>query len=222
MVDQIYLDPGKYVYSNHPAVVSYAQENVGEAKTVRQKVLKFYYTIRDNIRYDPYMPIADRTSYRASDAVISKRGWCVPKAALLAACCRIYGIPARPGYADVKNHLATQRLLDLLGTDVFAWHSYCDIYIDGKWVKATPAFNLALCEKFGLKPLEFDGQNDSLFHEFDQKGNKHMEYIQDRGIFQMFLLKKYLPPLRRCIEQTTLKVPEVIFSTKYPNEINKI
>jgi len=183
MVDKIYLDPGKYVDSNHPAVISYAKEHVGKAKTSRQIVLNFYYTIRDTIRYDPYMPIADPASYRASDAVITKRGWCVPKAALLAACCRIYGIPARPGYADVKNHLATQRLLDLLGTDVFAWHSYCDIYIDDKWVKATPAFNLALCEKFNLKPLEFDGKNDSLFHEFDKKGNKHMEYILDRGIF---------------------------------------
>ena len=205
MVDQIYLDPGKYVDSNHPAVVSYAQENVGEAKTVRQKVLKFYYTIRDNIRYDPYMPIADRTSYRASDAVISKRGWCVPKAALLAACCRIYGIPARPGYADVKNHLATQRLLDLLGTDVFAWHSYCDIYIDGKWVKATPAFNLALCEKFGLKPLEFDGQNDSLFLEFDQKGNKHMEYIQDRGIFSDVPFEKILATFKKMYRADYIK-----------------
>ena len=183
MVDQKYLEPGKYIDSNHPAVVSYAHENAGEAQTVRQRVLNFYYTIRDTIRYDPYMPIANPASYRASDAVVTKRGWCVPKAALLAACCRIYGIPARPGYADVRNHLATERLLALLGTDTFAWHSYCDIYIDGKWVKATPAFNLSLCDKFGLKPLEFDGKNDSLFHEFDQMGNKHMEYIQDRGFF---------------------------------------
>ena len=90
MVDQKYLEPGKYIDSNHPAVVSYAHENAGEASTVRQRVLNFYYTIRDTIRYDPYMPIANPASYRASDAVITKRGWCVPKAALLAACCRAY------------------------------------------------------------------------------------------------------------------------------------
>ena len=205
MADQIYLDPGKYVDSNHPAGVSYAQENVGEAKTVRQRVLNFYYAIRDTIRYDPFMPIADPTSYRASDAVISKRGWCVPIAALLAACCRIYGIPARPGYADVKNHLATQRLLDLLGTDVFAWHSYCDIYIDGEWGKATPAFNLALCEKVGLKPLEFDGKNDSLFHEFDKKGNKHMEYIQDRGIFSDVPFEEILSTFKKMYKADYIK-----------------
>ena len=139
--------------------------------------------MRDEIRYDPYLPVAKVESYRASDAVITGKGWCVPKSALLAACCRINKIPARPGYADVKNHLATDRLLDLLGTDLFAWHSYCEIYIDGNWVKATPAFNASLCEKFGLKPLEFDGRNDSLFHEFDKAGNKHMEYIEDRGTY---------------------------------------
>ena len=178
-----FLRPGKYIDSNHPEVISYAHGIAGQAGTIRQRVLNFFYTIRDTIRYDPYLPIANPASYRASDAVTTKRGWCVPKAALLAACCRIYDIPARPGYADVKNHLATERLIDLLGTDVFAWHSYCDIYIDGKWVKATPAFNLSLCNKFGLKPLEFDGKSDSLFHEFDKKGNKHMEYLQDRGVF---------------------------------------
>ncbi len=176
-----FLKPGKFVDSDHPAVIEYAHANAGEADTVKERVMNFYYAIRDDIRYDPYLPVADPASYRASDAVITKRGWCVPKAALLAACCRIYNIPARPGYADVKNHLATQRLLDFLGTDLFAWHSYCDILIDDTWVKATPAFNLSLCEKFGLKPLGFDGETDSLFHEYDQAGNRHMEYVQDRG-----------------------------------------
>ena len=197
MEHEEFLRPGKFVDSSHPAVIAYAHENAGKAETVLRRVLNFYYSIRDSIRYDPYMPIADPASYRASDTVITKRGWCVPKAALMAACCRIYGIPARPGYADVKNHLATDRLLDLLGTDVFAWHSYCDIYIDGKWVKATPAFNLSLCKKFGLKPLEFDGKDDSLFHEFDQDGNKHMEYLQDRGQFADVPFEKILSTFKK-------------------------
>ncbi|MEE2746703.1 MAG: transglutaminase family protein [Pseudomonadota bacterium] len=178
-----FLSPGQFVDSDHPAVITFASEAIGNSKSTLKMVLNFFYTIRDNIRYDPYLPVADPASYRASDAVLTSRGWCVPKAALLAACCRIYGIPARPGYADVRNHLATDRLLDLLGTDIFAWHSYCDIFIGDKWVKATPAFNLSLCQKFGLKPLDFDGENDSLFHEFDQAGNKHMEYLKDRGPF---------------------------------------
>ncbi len=92
-----------------------------------------------------------------------------------------------------------------MGTDVFAWHSYCDIYIDGEWVKATPAFNLALCEKFGLKPLEFDGKNDSLFHEFDKKGNKHMEYIQDRGIFSDVPFEEILSTFKKMYKADYIK-----------------
>lgn len=187
-----YLKPASFIDCDHPAVQEYAYDNSGKANSVREIVLNLYYAIRDDIRYDPYMPISLETSYRASNAVIDKRGWCVPKAALLSACCRIHGIPSRPGYADVKNHLATDRLLDLLGTDLFAWHSYCEILIDGVWIKATPAFNLSLCKKFGLKPLEFDGKTDSLFHEFDASGNKHMEYVRDRGTYADVPFRKIL------------------------------
>ena len=178
-----FLAPGKFVDSDHPAVLEFAEEHVGSGSTDTEKALSFYYAIRDGIRYNPYIDAKSPTAYRASDAVLTGEGWCVPKAAVMTACLRINGIPARPGYADVKNHLASKRLLDLLGTDLFPWHSYCEAYLDGKWVKSTPSFNLTLCEKFDLKPLEFDGVNDSLFHEFDQVGNKHMEYIQDRGTF---------------------------------------
>jgi hypothetical protein len=68
-------------------------------------------------------------------------------------------------------------------TDVFVWHSYADLHLAGCWVKATPAFDLNLCQRVGLKPLEFDGRSDSLFHEFDRAGRRHMEYLKDRGTF---------------------------------------
>lgn len=183
MSNEEFLKPGKFVDSDHAAVIEYSNENIGDAENDLDKVLNLYYAIRDGIYYDPYLPITDPASYRASDAVISGRGWCVPKAALMAACCRVQGIPARPGYADVKNHLTSSRLLDLLGTDVFIWHSYCDIFVNDNWVKATPAFTKELCDRFHLHPLEFDGFEDSLFHEFDQAGNKHMKYLKERGTF---------------------------------------
>lgn len=178
-----FLKPGSFVDSDHPLVIEYADQHIGSAKSDIDIALNFYYAIRDGIRYNPYMKVRSETAYRASDAIKSGEGWCVPKAALMTACLRLKGIPARPGYADVRNHLASQRLLDLLGTDLFPWHSYCEAYLDGKWVKSTPSFNLSLCEKFDLKPLEFDGRNESLFHEFDQAGNKHMDYVQDRGYY---------------------------------------
>jgi len=99
---------------------------------------------------------------------------------------------ARPGYADVVNHMATPKMLEAMGTEVFAWHSYTELFLNNKWVKATPAFNKSMCDKFHLKPLDFDGETDSLFHEFDQNGNKHMEYLTDRGTFQDVPFEKIL------------------------------
>jgi transglutaminase-like putative cysteine protease len=120
---------------------------------------------------------------KASAALEKGESFCVPKAVLLAATARWAGIPARIGFADVRNHLSTEKLLAALGTDIFAWHGFSELFIEGQWVKATPAFNLSLCEKFGVKPLEFDGRSDSVFHEYDMAGRRHMEYVADNGTF---------------------------------------
>ncbi len=111
------------------------------------------------------------------------RGFCVSKALLLAAVARALNIPSRIGLADVKNHLATPRLRELMGTDIFFYHGYTELLLDGRWVKATPAFNIELCEKFRVLPLEFDGEQDSIFHPFDADQRRHMEYVADRGQF---------------------------------------
>ena len=29
-----------------------------------------------------------------------------------------------------------------MGTDLFVYHGYAELFLDGKWVKATPAFNV--------------------------------------------------------------------------------
>ena len=49
-------------------------------------------------------------------------------------------------------------------------------------MKATPAFDLALCERFGVLPLEFDGREDSVFQPYDRAGRRHMEYVRERGV----------------------------------------
>lgn len=55
--------------------------------------------------------------------------------------------------------------------------------IDGKWIRATPAFDIGLCERFRIRPLEFDGYSDALFHPYDLDGKRHMEYLRYRGEF---------------------------------------
>ncbi len=176
-----YLAPGEFIDSDSRAITEYAQWAAAGATTDLDRALKLFYAVRDDIRYDPYGFDTSRKGFRASQCLALKRGFCITKAALLAACARAIGLPARLGYGDVRNHLDTEKLLATMGTDLFVFHGYTQLLIDGRWVKATPAFNQALCDRFGVKPLEFDGRTDSLFHPFDVAGRKHMEYIRQRG-----------------------------------------
>jgi transglutaminase-like putative cysteine protease len=178
-----FLQPGRFVDNNHPKVVQFSERHAKGA-TPREKAVALYYAVRDGVRYHPFQNFTLDETYRASVCLERGVGWCVPKAALLAACARVIGIPARVGYADVKNHLTTPELTAKMGgTDLFVYHGYTELHLEGKWVKATPAFNLSLCTRFRVKPLEFDGVNDSIFHPFDEDNRRHMEYLRDRGVF---------------------------------------
>jgi len=178
-----YLAPGTLIDSDHPKVKAFTAEVVGAETEPLKQALKLYYAVRDQITYDPYRLIMTAEGFAASTCLAAGYGFCVTKAGLLAAAARAVGIPARVGYADVKNHLATKRLRELMRTDLFIYHGYTELHLEGKWVKATPAFNLSLCQKFRVLPLDFDGRNDSVFHPFDADGRKHMEYVADRGVF---------------------------------------
>ena len=178
-----FLEPTETIDSEHPAVVAYAREHAAGALDARDAAVKLYYAVRDGFRYDAYRISLAVDDLRASKTLDLKYGWCVSKAVLLAAACRAIGVPARLGFADVRNHLSTERMRKQMKTDLFMWHGYTSIHLDGQWLKATPAFNVELCTKFRLKPLEFDGRGDSIYHPFDEDGNRHMEYVRQRGEF---------------------------------------
>jgi transglutaminase-like putative cysteine protease len=175
-----YLAPGRFIDSDHPAVVEFAARH-GVGATERERAVALYYAARDGVRYNPFLDFADEASYRGSQCLVSGQGFCVGKAALLAAAARAAGIQARVGFADVKNHLTTPALRERMGSDLFVYHGYTELLLEGKWVKATPAFNVELCRRFKVKPLEFDGREDSIFHPFDEQERRHMEYLRDRG-----------------------------------------
>jgi transglutaminase-like putative cysteine protease len=168
---------------DHPEVAVFTREHHDPAAGEIERAVQLYYAVRDGIPYDPYTSGVTRETLRSSAVLEAGRSWCVGKAVLLAAICRGAGIPARLGFADVRNHLSTARLRAMMGTDVFYWHGYTVLHLEGRWVKATPAFNIELCEKFGLLPLDFDGRHDSLYHPFDRQGKQHMEYVNEHGVF---------------------------------------
>jgi len=181
-----YLVPTYFLDSDHPEVIAYAERAVGDATADVERAVRLFYVIRDGILYDPYSFSLERDAYRASAVLRQTRAFCVPKAILLAAGARSLGIPARLGFADVKNHLSSEKLRAQMRTDLFVFHGYAELYLEGAWVKATPAFNLALCERFGTVPLEFDGRSDALLQPYDQSGRRHMEYVHDRGTYADF------------------------------------
>jgi transglutaminase-like putative cysteine protease len=182
-VDPVYLEPTEIIDSTHPKIRDFAMEVVGTTSDFVERAVKLYLAVRDGIRYDPYTPFHLPEHYRASLVLKRGRSFCVPKVSLLCALGRACSIPSRVGFATVKNHLATKQLIDFLGSNVFVYHGFVEFYLEGKWVKATPAFNRELCEKHKVKPLEFNGREDSLFHPFNQENRKYMEYIEYYGTF---------------------------------------
>ena len=164
-----YLQAGEFIDSDHPAVRAFALEHA-QGATERERAVSLYYAVRDGIRYDPFLNFMDVETYRASSVLARGVGFCVGKSALFAACARAIGIAARIGFADVKNHLTTPRLRERMGSDVFIYHGYAELLLEGQWVKATPVFNQELCQRFRVKPLEFDDR-------------RHMEYVNNRGTF---------------------------------------
>jgi len=180
---RLYLSPAEFIDSDHPSVRAKAKATAGSATDPAESARLLYRAVRDDIRYDPYIDYTDPETYRASSVLAKGHAYCVGKASLYVALCRAVGIPARLGLADVKNHLATPRLLETVGTDLFAYHGYVEIMPGREWIKATPTFNVTLCQKMGVAPLEFSGESDALLQPFDAKGREFMSYVAQHGTF---------------------------------------
>jgi len=180
---QDYLKNTSFFDFETECVVDYGKRLVGSETNPTKIAILLYLGVRDDIKYNAYTFETSQESFSASYCLQQGESYCVPKAVLLGALCRLYKIPARIGLADVQNHLASPQFLDYLQSNVFVMHGYTDIFLEGKWVKATPAFDSGLCKLMNLHPLEFNGKDDSVFHEFDNSGDRHMEYLKDHGLF---------------------------------------
>lgn len=193
-------EPTTTVESEAPALQAFAAQHA-KGSGPKERAISAYYAVRDGFRYDPYAAEVSVEGLKATHTLKLGSGWCVSKAVLLAAVCRAAGVPARLGFADVRNHLSTAALRESMGTDIFYWHGYTAIWLGGQWLKATPAFNVELCEKFGFLPLEFNGEDDSIYHPFDKAGQRHMEYVHHRGEF----------------DDVPIEAMRATFASEYPN-----
>lgn len=200
-----FLAPTHYVDCDAPAIRDFVSRVAGNKKdqSAAEKAILLFNAVRDQIRYDPYAVSLSEADYRASQILKMPSAFCVPKAIVLTAAMRAAGIPAAIGFADVRNHLNSPKLTELMGTDLFIYHGYVALWLDGKMFKVTPAFNMELCERFGVRPLIFDGTVDALFHEFDASDHRHMEYVNDRGWFAA-------PPISKMLEDFRVAYPALV------------
>jgi transglutaminase-like putative cysteine protease len=199
----VYLAPAEYVDSDHPAIKAYAQALAADATPVEQ-ARRFYLAARE-IRYDPDLDYLDPEIYRASSVLRAGSGYCVGKASLYAALCRAAGIPARVAFADVTNHLSSEKLREKMGTNYFAWHGFTEVLLGDRWVKASPTFNSTLCDRFGVAPLDFDGSSDALLQAYDGAGRTFMKYEVLHGAFHDVPAKFLMSEMARLYP--TLKGP---------------
>ena len=197
-----YLRPTEFIDSDNRNVRDFATRYTTDATTDRERAVSLYYAVRDGFQYDPYVLDLRREAMKTSALLTKKRGYCIEKAVLLAASARAADIPSRLSFYNVRNHIATERLAKVLQKDYLVFHGAAEMYLDGKWIKATPAFNKRLCEFLDVEPIEFDGTGDAIFQEYDRAGNVFMEYLHEYGAFddmpyQMFLdeLDRHYPHL---------------------------
>jgi transglutaminase-like putative cysteine protease len=197
---QEYLKPTEFLDCDHESVREFAERHTAGARDATERAVMLYYAVRDGFQYDPYILDLRREALKASTLLTKTRGYCVEKAVLLAASARAAEIPSRLSFYNVRNHIATDRLAQVLEKDYLVFHGAAEMYLNGEWVKATPAFNKRLCDFLGVDAIEFDGTGDAIFQEFDRTGNVFMEYLHDYGAFddmpyQMFLdeLDKHYP-----------------------------
>lgn len=176
----VYLAPAEYVDSGHPLVAAQAGELCAAVRSRQDAARAVFYFVRD-LRYEG-SDFEDLEIYRASSVLAAGHGYCVGKAALCTALARAAGIPARLGFADVRNHLASPRLLAAMGTDIFAWHGYSQLFLGCRWVSVSPTFDPGTCRRAGVAPLDFDGEHDALLQSFDGTGAT-MRYLKRHGIF---------------------------------------
>ncbi len=196
-VDPAWLATTWFIDHDHPDVAAFARDALRDTGGVTsgvtdptERAIRLFHAVRDGIRYDPYHTSLDPADYRASAIVGTTSNWCVPKSVLLVAAARSVGIPARLGFADVRNHLTSARLGEHMGTDLFAWHGYAELLLGDRWFKLSTAFNIELCQRFGTRVLDFDGSSDALMHPYDASGRRHMEYVRQRGSYDDLPLER--------------------------------
>ncbi len=209
-----FLAPTSFLDFNAPVFDGFF-ENVPEHFTSKEIAVWLYNQIRDGFIYDPYHLDLKSESLKASYIFTKNRAWCVEKSIVLAALARKVNIPSKLGFAVVTNHIGVEKLTEYLKRPEIVFHGFVSLYIDGKWVKCTPAFDKRICRISKVDPLDFYGNEDSLFQPF-VSGKKFMEYLHFYGEFNDLPIELMHKEMERYYPHLFEEVYDTkIFSFKY-------
>ena len=207
---QQYTEATDLLDYKHERVQEFINRHIQSDMTGKEKAIALYIGVRDGWRYTANLIYFELAQWKSSSIIQRPEGHCLDKAILLTTCLRGAGIPARLHLAKVKNHIAAEHLIERLGTDELTPHGMVDVYLDGRWIKVSPAFNKSLCDRLNVDPLDFDGEQDSVFQQYDRAGGLFMEYIEDYGHFEdvpmAFIfnnMKEHYNGLRERFEQAS-------------------
>jgi len=199
--NDVYRAPAEFIDSDHPAIRAFVANSVPSTASATEKACRCYLAARE-IRYDTDLDYADPEIFRASSVLQLGYGYCVGKASLFAALCRASGLAARVAFADVTNHLCSERLHEKMGSNYFAWHGLGEVLIDDRWLQASPTFNASLCARFGVPALDFDGASNALLQAYDGEGRTFMRYEVMHGSFHDV-------PAKFLIAELALRYPKL-------------
>jgi transglutaminase-like putative cysteine protease len=172
-----------FIDCDHHLIKKAARQLTGSLSEPKMMANTIFLFVRDEIRYNPYSFSTSREDYQAHTVLARGKGYCIQKATLLAALCRAAGIPSRLRLADIRNHQVPAKLAEMMKTDIFYCHGYNEIYLDNRWLKATPTFDRFMCERLEINPVNFDGNQDAVFDQHSRDGQLHIEYLKQWGPF---------------------------------------
>jgi transglutaminase-like putative cysteine protease len=178
-----YLTATFFIDCDQAAIKEKSRELTANIEGAKEKSIRLFYFVKDEIRYNIYTPRPGDSDFKASHVLDIGEGYCVQKAILLVALARAAGIPARLRFAEIQNHLTPAEMVEKRGSNIFPWHGLTELFINGRWVKATPTYDLKYCKKMGVPPVDFDGENDAMLPSQAEDGRLNVEYRLDRGFF---------------------------------------
>ena len=172
------LRPTYCIDSDAKPIVRKASELTASIRNSRDKVLRIFAFVRDEIPYNFAPDVRNRSHFKASHTLEMGNGFCMQKAALFAALCRASGIPARIGFQDIRDYMIVGDFLRLMGTNELSHHGMNAVFLNGRWVMADCTLDSGLANRKRYRLVEFDGARHALLPKTSRTGKPHFDILK--------------------------------------------